>query len=217
MKKIIDKNRPLPYNTIYKYEECFAKLLLEQLFPDIFKDLKLLDKPDLQNLELNFGIEVTTAIESKNLELDNLYTRLEYDLVQNRENVIKKIEALGGKIINGILFHPKQNRDLSNIEKSICNKLDKLNGNDYKIFSKNYLFITTYDFLLKQECIGLFSKYKVLQCNYKYKYQKIYIYCLGGELFEFDFVNNKYNIYEVENVYEKSIEARKMVEIKECE
>lgn len=103
MHKIIDSNKPLPSNTIYNYDECFAKLLLEQQFPDIFKDLELIDKPDLQNIKLDLGIEVTTAIEQNDLELDKLYIGLEYNLVNDRKSVIKKIESLGGKIHNGIL------------------------------------------------------------------------------------------------------------------
>lgn len=217
MHKIIDSNKPLPSNTIYNYDECFAKLLLEQQFPDIFKDLELIDKPDLQNINLDLGIEVTTAIEKNDLELDKLYIGLEYNLVNNRKSVIKKIDSLGGKIHNGILEHPGRSRNLCNIEKCICNKLKKLNDKDYKKFSKNYLFMTDQNIILEQECSDLFNKYKLLQEGYKYQYQGIYIYRLGGELFEFDFVSNKYNIHEVNNVYEISINARQMVEIKERE
>lgn len=217
MHKIIDSKKPLPSNTIYNYDECFAKLLLEQQLPDIFKDLELMDKPDLQNINLDLGIEVTTAIEKNDLELDKLYIGLEYNLVNDRKSVIKKIESLGGKIHNGILVHPGRSRNLCNIEKCICNKLKKLNDKDYKKFSKNYLFMTDQNIILEQECPDLFNNYKLLQEGYEYQYQRIYIYRLGGELFEFDFVSNKYNIYEVSNVYEISIKARQMVEIKERE
>ena len=217
MHKIIDSNKPLPSNTIYNYDECFAKLLLEQQFPDIFKDLELIDKPDLQNTNLDLGIEVTTAIEKNDLELDKLYIGLEYNLVNNRKSVIKKIDSLGGKIHSGILEHPGRSRNLCNIEKCIYNKLKKLNDEDYKKFSKNYLFMTDQNIILEQECPDLLNKYKSLQEGYKYQYHGIYIYRLGGELFEFDFVNNKYNIHEVKNVYEISMNASKMVEDKENE
>lgn len=39
----IDRNRPLPAHTKYKYEECFAKIILEHLFPQRYIDLKIED------------------------------------------------------------------------------------------------------------------------------------------------------------------------------
>ncbi len=91
MSKIIDSNMPLPANTQYKWHECFAKLILEKSISSEFKDLGIDDKPDLQHKELNIGIEVTTAVDSKNQEMERLYTELEYGLARNREKVLKKI------------------------------------------------------------------------------------------------------------------------------
>ena len=55
----IRKNDPLPDHTKLDYYECVAKITLEDLFPDRYQDLKVLDKPDLQGKEI--GIEVTKA------------------------------------------------------------------------------------------------------------------------------------------------------------
>lgn len=215
MNKVIDKDKPLPSNTIYKYEECFAKLLLESVCPNDFYDLKLLDKPDLQNKKLNIGIEVTTAIESSDLELGSLYSALEYENAKDKVKVNQRIKDLGGRISNGILSHPSYSRNLSNIDNCIYTKLKKINGNSYKQFDNNYLFISDQNLILRQECSSLLKRYQDIQLQYKIKFQKIYIYRLGGELFEFDINNNVYNIFEVKNVYDISINSRKMVEDKE--
>lgn len=55
----IDKNRPLPEHTKLDYDECCALLVLKELFPDRYSTLEILDKPDLQGV--NVGVEVTIA------------------------------------------------------------------------------------------------------------------------------------------------------------
>lgn len=219
MRKIIDSNKPLSSNTIYKWEECFAKLMLEYVLPTEFYDLAISDKPDLQSVTLNLGIEVTTAVMKEDLELDKLYTDLEYNLVRNKEKVYKKISYLGGNISGGILMHPVRYRDLSHIKKCICNKLEKLNNDGYKRFNRNYLFITDQNLILEQECIDLLKEYKIIQNQYKIKFKKIYIYLYGGKLYEFDIIHNKYNLYDISTneICEISKNARKMVEDKENE
>lgn len=219
MHKIIDSNKPLPANTIFKWEECFAKLMLEYVLPTEFYDLAISDRPDLQSVTLNLGIEVTTAVMKEDLELDKLYTDLEYNLVRNKEKVYNKISYLGGNISGGILMHPVRYRDLSHIKKCICNKLKKLNNVGYKRFNRNYLFITDQNLILEQECIDLLKEYKIIQNQYKIKFQKIYIYLYGGKLYEFDIIHNKYNLYDISTneICEISINARKMVEDKENE
>ena len=48
----------------YRYEECYAKILLERVYPEMYTDLSILDKPDLQNDVLQLGVEVTSAVPS---------------------------------------------------------------------------------------------------------------------------------------------------------
>lgn len=56
------------------YEEIYARLVLEYFMPDCFNNLIIKDKPDLQGR--NIGIEVTTAVPRRNLELDGIYSKL---------------------------------------------------------------------------------------------------------------------------------------------
>ena len=217
MNKIIDPNKPLPSNTIYKWHECFAKVMLEFALPNDFNNLKIKDKPDLQNIELNLGIEVTTAENKKDLEMERLYTYLEYDLIRDKQKVKNKIEHLGGSISNGILVHPVRYRDLDSIKNSILEKLNNLNGNGYQIFEHNYIFITESDMILENECAGLLDEYIELQNNFRIKFEKVYIYQYGGKLFEFNMVDRNYNIYTLNSneTYQIGYDARKIVEERE--
>lgn len=47
--KVIDEDKPLPKHTNLDYYECYAKVVLEDMCPNQFSDLDILDKPDLQN------------------------------------------------------------------------------------------------------------------------------------------------------------------------
>ena len=217
MNKIIDPNKPLPSNTIYKWHECFAKVMLEYVLPNDFNNLKIKDKPDLQNIELNLGIEVTTAENKKDLEMERLYTYLEYDLIRDKQKVKNKIEKLGGSISNGILVHPVRYRNLDSIRNSILEKLKKLKGNGYQIFGHNYIFITESDMILEKECAWLLDEYIKLQNNFRIKFEKVYIYQYGGKLFEFNMVDRNYNIYTLNSneTYQVGYDARKIVEERE--
>lgn len=214
MNKVIDPNKPLPPNTKYDWHECFAKIMLEYVLPKEFHELKIKDKPDLQNILLDIGIEVTTAVDEKDLEMDSLFTYLKSGLTRDKQKVIKKIEQLGGSISNGILSHPVHYRNLDSINQQLLKKLKKLNGNGYKIFNNNYLFITVIDIILEKECSELIDTYIKLQNNFKVKFDKIFVYKYGGKLFEFNLIERKYNIYILNSnkPYQIGYDARKVVE-----
>ena len=45
----IEKDRPLSSHTKLNYYECYAKIVLEDVFSEQFCDLIIADKPDLQS------------------------------------------------------------------------------------------------------------------------------------------------------------------------
>lgn len=219
MHKMIDPDLPLPSNTKYRFEECFAKLLLEYFFSNEFETLSLLDKPDLQNKNLDIGIEVTTAVEKNSLELERLYSELEYGLVRNQEKVEHKIKKLGGKISNGVLIHQVRSRTLNNIYNSYKEKLKLINKGSYSLFKKNYIFITDENIIHEAEILKIIKDLNDIQNDMKYKFDKVYIYIFGNNLYELDLKKEKFKtIYLNKNeTYKISCEARKLVEQKEME
>ena len=219
MKKMIRSDMPLPYNTKYSWDECFAKLILEKLSLNEFINLELSDKPDLQNEQLGIGIEATTAVPSSNSELEQLYTNLSYDLVKNKYAVNNKIKKLGGWIENGVLYHPSRKRLLDNIYDSYKKKVKLLNDDKYKIFKHNYIFITDVNLILEEELYKIIFVFKKIQEEYINKFEKAFIYRYGGSLYEMNLVNEKYKVYNIsyEEISFISEAARDMVVKKEME
>ena len=160
MSKTIISNMPLPSNTKYKWLECFAKLMLERIIFNELNHLNIVDKPDLQNKTMNVGVEVTTAVDKKDLEMERLYTELEYGLIRDVEGASRKINKLGGKIINGILIHPGRTRTFQNIYKSFAGKVVLLNSGNYTIFKHNYIFITDENLIHDFEINKIISELK---------------------------------------------------------
>lgn len=97
MSKTIIHNMPLPSNTKYNWSEYFAKLMLERVINSELNNLAIVDKPDLQNENISVGIEVTTAVDKKDMELERLYTEMEYGLIRNIEGAAKKNQYIGWK------------------------------------------------------------------------------------------------------------------------
>lgn len=217
MNKIIDVNMPLPSNTKYRWDECFAKLIMERIVLNNNVIFEVKDKPDLQNKEI--GIEVTTAEEKDSLEMDRLYTSIEYGLIKNKEKALKKIESLGGKISNGILIHPGRSRTFNNIYNAFNEKLTLINKETYKIFNNNYIFITDENIIQENECSNIVKELVSFQKDLGYKFDKVYIYIYGDNLYEFDLRKESYRIFHFDSdeIYRISCDARKLVEEKEME
>ena len=193
MKKkiIVDPDRPLPPELAKEYWETSAKLILEKFFPERFFDLSVEgEKPDLRNRIT--GVEVTSAEDRESQEMDSLYSRqYTYGSSKQKEKALERIEELGGRAEKYCLAHPGKFRDLSKIYYAVKRKTKKLNT-DYDVFSRNYLFIYDSCFILDQELPEILSAMSDSSADYKIKFDSIFLYCFGGDLYEFDLRNNTY-------------------------
>lgn len=210
MKKI-DKNLPLPFNTKLDWLECFAKLIIENYSSLNVSNLVLKDKPDLQSEEFDVGIEVTSAVDKKSQEMDNLYSLLEYKQVKSKEKVLKRIEELGGKIDSGILIHPCRYRDLNRLFESLENKLKKINKDQYTIFNINSLIIFDDNTIREEEYNDILCKMIKISNKYAIHFNYVFIYIFGSQFIEFDLKEEKIFSIVPKNIYELSITARDMV------
>lgn len=190
-KIIVDPNRPLPPELAKEYWETSAKLILEKFFPERFFDLSVEgEKPDLRNKTT--GVEVTSAEDRESQEMDSLYSRqYTYGSSKQKEKALERIEELGGRAEKYCLAHPGKSRDLSKIYYAVKRKMKKLNTN-YYVFSRNYLFIYDSCFILDQELPEILSAMSDSSADYKIKFDSIFLYCFGGDLYEFDLRNNTY-------------------------
>lgn len=85
-------------HTKLDYWECYAKVVLEHIFPNEFKNIEIKDKPDLQMKNGEYGIEVTRAEFKEQLEAESLYHKISYSEIDNIEKAIKKLKSVGVNI-----------------------------------------------------------------------------------------------------------------------
>ena len=87
----------------YRYEECYAKILLERVYPEIYTDLSILDKPDLQNEVLQVGVEVTSAVPSSLREVKACWIKANNtNDMKIKSKYVKRMEQLGYKYTGGM-------------------------------------------------------------------------------------------------------------------
>lgn len=219
MSRVIDPNVPLPKNTKYGWDECFAKIMLTEIVSKKFASLMVKECPDLQSEKYNVGVEVTTAVSEESLKIEGLYVDIEYGRVRNIDRAKNKIEKLGGKISNGILLHPVRTRSLAKLYNSYKKKIKLLNGGNYKVFKHNFIFITDVNLILEPELNRIIYVFVKIQEEYNNKFEKAFIYRYGGNLFELDLENRTYIVYTIP--YDKACiigeDAREMVVKKEVE
>lgn len=187
---MFDFTEPLSDYLKTKYDECYAKIVLEELYPEEFIDLELKDKPDLQMENGKLGIEVVISEDKKDLEAESLYSKIEYGKVRNKGKAIEKIEKLESSYKDGILFSSgKDSFDL--IFGSFNTKINKLNGDGYANFKWNYLFtfssIIADDRMIK-EAIQEMQK---IQASKERKFYKVFV-LVPGDLYCLDLYNDCY-------------------------
>lgn len=207
--------KPLSEHTKKDCYECYAKIVLEEMFSDKFNNLKIEDKPDLQSEDNNYGIEVTRAIDKKEIEADKMYSKTIHNKCRNTKKVIEKYSHGKIRIKNGILSSSgKDSFDL--ILKSFCEKVDKLNDGNYKNFKQNYLFIFSDiladDYMLKEALENMYE----LQKKKNRKFSEVFV-LVPGNFYNFNLQLKKYHKYKIENSQQDlhSCKARELVEIYE--
>lgn len=212
---VIEENLPLPKHLSTEWEEIFAKLILEQCFPNHFTNLDFeKERPDLRNDSYDIGIEVTSSMGEAERTLDSIYPRdFKYGNSEEKQKAKNRIEKLGGIIKDGYLIYPTMSNDLSEIFSSIENKLKKLNKKGFKKYKENDLFILgtihiqeyKYD-ILKQGIETIINHF-----DWPRIFDKIIIYYLPGELLCFDTTTNTIKKILVNNICNLSINARNIL------
>ena len=145
----IESDKPLPSHTRLDYEECYAKVILESLFPEEYKDLKIADKPDLVNETTNIGVEVTSAVAQKHREAVRLWSTIPYVSPEQAERDKERMKQLGVEYQGGVQDWPSESYSASDIEQTpisevvlaFQNKIEKLNSGQYRQFLRYDLFI----------------------------------------------------------------------------
>lgn len=145
----IYKDRPLPEHTKLDYNECYAKIILEDLFADRYGKLLILDKPDLQNDDLSIGVEITSAVPQSHREALKLWYTMPYVDREKQEKNKERMKQLGAEYEGDIQTWPTKcyssnvidGNPIENFLKVLEIKIKKLNSNNYKFFNNYDLFV----------------------------------------------------------------------------
>ena len=224
MKKCMEEwKKPLPKHTKYNYDECCMKQRLEYLFPDVFMDLELCDRPDLQSKDGEIGIEVTSTIRNEQQQIIQLATDIVYDRARSKEKSKELIASKGGKFTDYGLFGPQfdNEKNYDSVLQSIKNKLELLNQGGYKQFQKYHLAIESELFIEDMNhkntpfAVMLYIKENIYR-NYHSVFQSIYLFN-PFTLYLLDFEKNTAQVISLDTheMTRCSCEARIMAESNE--
>ncbi len=211
----IKKDEPLPYNTIYDYHECLAKLLLEKYVFHKSGYLSIADKPDLYNMEDSIGIEVAQAINERQQEAERLYSLLFYKSKEKQKKMIAQIEKCGCKLTDFSMTGISDANNYNRVNERIIKKIEKIEKGIYAKYNTQCIFLFS-DILANKKMLSDELEYlKSLKQN---KVKFIFIN-FANYIYTFDLEKNEYNEIKISDEDKKIIPdaAREMVELKECE
>lgn len=197
-----------------RWEECYAKLVLESAFPERFSQLTIADKPDLQNRTANIGIEVTTAISKNEKEKDHLFSLLVNNkgTSYQRNRSKDRIKQLGGEYDDkGIMLSRIGFRELNGVYSAFEGKLTKLNSGGYIPFEKQFIFITDTNMIKTNELKEVHSELNKRQEQFSKKFDLVFLYLYGGHLIEFDMNSGENHSYSIDNNSDLADKAFRMV------
>lgn len=223
MGKIIP-GEPLPKHTKLDYDECYAKVVLEKVFPERYSNLQISDKPDLRDESNTIGIEVTSAIPQSKRESVSLWADIESQTAKNPERNKARMKQLGVTYTGGVQGWPATVYPTGCFDKSpfvdvidvIQGKIEKLNSGEYASLGRYDLYVETELFVERgflPEILNRVLKINTMSNTYAY----IYMICVNG-ICAFDLIQKTYEVRKILfEQYDLAIEARNFVERAETE
>ena len=209
-----------------RFDEYFAKVVLEYCFSKRFTDLQIADKPDLRYGN-EIGIEVTNCMPKEAAEAFNLWRKVERFGEKTPPRIIERLEQLkdtvhlvGNELIweqGSYINDDINNSPIKEFTKAVANKVERLNSinaryekmGSYELFVNSVIYVSTFG----QIC-ALLKQISELN-NKPKKFDNIYLITGGGKLFVFNMVNNtcdvKYLYSYLDRLAEKAIELCKGV------
>lgn len=188
-----------------RFDEYFAKVVLEKCFPEKFSDLQLSDKPDLR-CGNEIGIEVTNCMPKEAVEAFNLWHRAAKQGEQTPPRILERLEQLknivhleDNKLIweqDSYVEDDIDNSPIKEFVKAIKNKVERLNSTNanyaemksYELFVNSFIDISTFN-----QIYALLARIKMLNDKPK-KFGNIYLVTSNQKLLVFDTIKNTFDI-----------------------
>lgn len=186
-----------------RFNEYFAKVILENCFPNKFQNIEVSDKPDLRYNENEIGIEVAYCMPKDVAEAFNCIKRYE-QAADIPETTLKKSKRVGITIDEqGNLWDQGSYADNMVIEKTpiryfldmVRQKVERLNSKtaDYTEMGSYELFINSPITMPDWFKIETFQTLKNIN-NREKQYDTIYLLLSEPKLLVFNLKENKYNV-----------------------
>lgn len=210
----------------YRYEECYAKILLERVYPEMYTDLSILDKPDLQNDVLQVGVEVTSAVPSSLREAKACWIKANNTNDKKiKSKYVKRMEQLGYTYTGGMQNWLKEDIDqlyeetsLVDLETSIRSKIEKIDRGGYIEFKNMDIYIDAMFSFFSINDDELFELMKNVNVG-KYHFRKIIINVIeDNEIVMIDTDEEKYSVTSYDSrQYEYALAALDMIRKEDTE
>lgn len=210
----------------YRYEECYAKILLERVYPEIYTDLSILDKPDLQNEVLQVGVEVTSAVPSSLREVKACWIKANNtNDMKIKSKYVKRMEQLGYKYTGGMQNWLKEDIEqlyeetsLVDLEISIRSKMKKKDRVGYKELKNMDLYIDAMFSFFSINDDDLYELVKNVNVG-KNHFRKIIINVIeDNEIVMIDTDEEKYSVISYDSrQYEYALAALDMIKKEDAE
>lgn len=185
-----------------RFNEYFAKVILENCFPNKFQNIEVSDKPDLRYNENEIGIEVAYCMPKDVVEAFNCIER--YEKAEDiPETTLKKAKRAGVTIDEqGVVWNQGSYADTLDIEETpirfflntVRQKVDRLNSN-----SADYFEMQSYELFINSSLtIPNWFKLSTLQSLQNInkgirKYDTVYLLLSDPKLIKFNLKDETYN------------------------
>lgn len=185
-----------------RFNEYFAKVILENCFPNKFQNIEVSDKPDLRYNENEIGIEVAYCMPKDVVEAFNCIER--YEKAEDiPETTLKKAKRTGVTIDEqGVVWNQGSYADTLDIEETpirfflntVRQKVDRLNSN-----SADYFEMQSYELFINSSLtIPNWFKLSTLQSLQNInkgirKYDTVYLLLSDPKLIKFNLKDETYN------------------------
>ena len=177
-----------------RYEECYAKLVLEHFFPERYCNLQIQDRPDLSTVDGTAGIEVTAA-EDPFETAAQINAKISKGQVRNIMGSIQQVEKLGCVYSKwGITCEQEINRFYPLMD-AIHKKIQKLNSGHYQQFEIYDLFIASGIEMDEETLIQALELLENTQSNNQYAFSRVYI-ASPWNLYELNTSTKQYFLHE---------------------
>lgn len=184
-----------------RFNEYFAKVILENCFPNKFQNIEVSDKPDLRYNGNKIGIEVAYCMPKDVAEAFNCIDRYE-KVADIPKKTLKKAEKVGVRVEKiGVVWHQDSYGDNISIEKTpiryfldmVRQKVDRLNSKnaDYAEMESYELFINSSLIIPDWFKEKTFESLKSINNGVR-KYDVVYLRVNDQKIFVYNLKENKY-------------------------